>query len=74
MHVSVELSDRVLVGIGGLLAGAGGSIVQSILVPPFLYQAGDRLRIAQGNRSRGVELVRCLQLNGLFSHYELGRG
>jgi len=50
----------------------GERSVQSLLVPPFLYRSGDRLSIGQGERSRQVELTRCLQLNGLFGHYELG--
>jgi len=52
----------------------GDRSVQSLLVPPFLYRSGDRLSIGQGMRSRRVELTRCLQLNGLFGHYELGSG
>jgi hypothetical protein len=50
---------------------AGDATLRTILVPPFLYQPGDRLVAAQQGRSSQVELSRCLQLNGLFSQYEL---
>ena len=46
-----------------------GRTLQTLLVPAFLYQAGDRLRATRDGRSRDLELVRCLQVNGLFSHY-----
>ncbi len=49
----------------------GTKTVQTILVPPFLYQSGDRLSAMQGERSTRIELTRCLQLNGLFSQYQL---
>lgn len=50
---------------------SGEKPIQTIIVPPFLYQSGDRLLAAQGDRVSRVELSRCLQLNGLFSQYEL---
>ena len=46
-----------------------GRTLQTLLVPAFLYQTGDRLRAGRHGRSRRLELVRCLQVNGLFSHY-----
>ena len=49
----------------------GGRQLQTLLVPAFLYQAGDRLRATRQGRSRRLELARCLQVNGLFSHYAI---
>lgn len=46
-----------------------GRTLQTVLVPAFIYQAGDRLRAMRDGRSRRLELVRCLQVNGLFSQY-----
>ena len=49
----------------------GGRTLQTLLVPSFLYQTGDRLRAVSRGRSRDLELARCLQVNGLFSHYAI---
>lgn len=46
-------------------------VVQTMLVPSYIYQSGDKLVAAQGNRSRRVQLDKCLQSNGLFSQYAL---
>ena len=48
-----------------------GRTLQTLLVPAFLYRRGDRLRVTRRGRSRELELARCLQSNGLFSHYEI---
>ena len=47
----------------------GGRNLQTLLVPAYLYRTGDRLRAVRRGRSRRLELARCLQVNGLFSHY-----
>lgn len=47
------------------------TIMQTILLPCYLYQSGDRLTASQGERSRRVQLRKCLQSNGLFSQFSL---
>ena len=47
------------------------AILQTLLTPSFLYQAGDRLTASQGGRSRKMQLQDCLQSNGLFSQFSL---
>jgi hypothetical protein len=46
-------------------------VLQTMLLPAFLYQTGDHLTAMQGQRSRRVLLRRCLQTNGLYSHFSL---
>ena len=48
-----------------------GRTLQTMLVPAYLYRSGDRLLATLGGRSRRVTLARRLQMNGLFSHYEI---
>lgn len=50
------------------------TVMQTILMPSYLYQSGDRLTAAQGERSRQVQLRKCLQANGLFSQFSLTDG
>lgn len=45
------------------------SIVQTILLPPYLYEVGEQLIATQGSRSRRLRLQTCLQTNGLFGHF-----
>lgn len=47
------------------------TVMQTILLPCYLYQSGDRLTASQGGRSRRVQLRKCLQTNGLFSQFSL---
>lgn len=47
------------------------TVLQTILVPSYLYQTGDKLTANQGGKSRRVQLRKCLQTNGLFSQYSL---
>ncbi|MFK8081304.1 MAG: hypothetical protein AB8B97_13535 [Granulosicoccus sp.] len=47
------------------------TVIQTMLLPSYLYQAGDRLVAAQGVKSRTMQLSKCLQTNGLFSQYSL---
>ena len=46
-------------------------VMQTILLPAYLYQVGDRLLAAQDDKRRKFLLKRCLQANGLFSHFTL---
>ncbi|ASJ70148.1 hypothetical protein [Granulosicoccus antarcticus] len=50
------------------------TVMQTILMPSYLYQSGDRLLASQGDRSRQVQLRKCLQANGLFSQFSLTDG
>jgi len=47
------------------------SVLQTILLPAYLYQTGDRLTVTLNGKSRGVRLHKSLQNNGLFSHFSL---
>ena len=47
------------------------TIMQTILVPAYLYHSGDNLTAMQGGRSRRVKLSNCVQTNGLFSQFVL---
>lgn len=47
------------------------SVLQTILLPAFLYQTGDRLTVTLSGKSRQVKLKQSLQNNGLFSHFSL---
>ena len=47
------------------------TVLQTMLLPSYLFQSGDRLTARQGGKSRGVQLRKCLQANGLFSQYSL---
>lgn len=47
------------------------TVLQTMLVPSYLYQTGDKLTANQGGKSRHVQLRKCLQTNGLFSQYSL---
>ena len=49
-------------------------VLQTILLPSYLYHEGDKLIATQGIRSREVVLRQCLQSNGLFSQYSLADG
>lgn len=50
------------------------TVLQTMLVPSYLYQTGDKLTASQGDKSRRVQLRKCLQTNGLFSQYSLVDG
>ncbi len=50
------------------------SVLQTILLPAYLYQPGDRLTIKLNGKSRNLQLHQTLQSNGLFSHYSLKDG
>jgi len=47
------------------------SVLQTILLPAFLYQTGDRLTVTLSGKSRQLKLNQSLQNNGLFSHFSL---
>jgi len=46
-------------------------VLQTILLPAYLYQNNDRLTVALNGKSRQVKLNEQLQSNGLFSHFSL---
>ena len=47
------------------------TVMQTILLPAYLYEPGDRLTVTLGGKSRTVKLNNSLQNNGLFSHFSL---
>lgn len=47
------------------------SILQTMLLPAYLYQTGDRLTVTLNGKSRQVKLNQSLQSNGLFSHFSV---
>jgi len=47
------------------------AVLQTILLPAYLYEPGDRLTVTLNGKSRGVKLNKSLQNNGLFSHFSL---
>lgn len=47
------------------------TVLQTMLMPSYLYQSGDKLTATQGGRSRKIQLRKCLQSNGLFSQFSL---
>jgi len=48
-----------------------GKVLQTILLPSFLFQTTDKLLATQGGKSRRIQLRNCLQSNGLFSQFAL---
>lgn len=66
-------ASSVVVGESALIVACKvhNKVLQTMLVPSYIYQTGDKLVAAQGNRSRRVQLDKCLQSNGLFSQYSL---
>lgn len=46
-------------------------VLQTILLPAYLYEPGDRLTVTLGGKARSVILNKSLQNNGLFSHFSL---
>ena len=47
------------------------TVIQTMLLPSYLYQTDDKLVATQGGKTRKVQLSKCLQSNGLFSQYSL---
>jgi len=47
------------------------TVLQTMLLPTHLYHTGDKLTVTQGERTRRVQLRKCLQTNGLFSQFSL---
>ena len=70
---AVDVSDRTEVREHALIIACKvkNVVLQTILLPSYLYQASDKLVAAQGNKSRNVILHKCLQSNGLFTQYSL---
>ncbi|MEE9334735.1 MAG: hypothetical protein V3U65_11675 [Granulosicoccaceae bacterium] len=48
-------------------------LMQTILLPAYLYQSGDTITATQNEQSRQLKLVQSLQNNGLFSHFSLAQ-
>ena len=46
-------------------------VLQTILLPAYLYEPGDRLTVTLRGKARSVVLNKSLQNNGLFSHFSL---
>lgn len=46
-------------------------VIQTILLPAYLYQSGDRLTATLNGQARNLILDQSLQSNGLFSHFSL---
>ena len=70
---STDVSERSEVKENALIIACKvkNVVLQTILLPSYLYQASDRLVAAQGSKSRNVILDKCLQSNGLFTQYSL---
>ncbi|MFK7859114.1 MAG: hypothetical protein AB8B64_09845 [Granulosicoccus sp.] len=69
----IELHGLAEVGENAVIIACKfqNNVIQTMLLPSFLYQTGDKLLAAQGAKSRKVQLSQCLQSNGLFSQYSL---
>jgi len=48
-------------------------LMQTILLPAYLYQTGDTITATQKDQTRRLKLVQSLQNNGLFSHFSLAQ-
>lgn len=46
-------------------------VLQTILLPSYLYSSGDKLIASQGGRTRHIQLRSCMQSNGMFSQFSL---
>ena len=70
---SRDVSERTEVRENALIIACKvkNVVLQTILLPSYLYQASDKLVAAQGSKSRNVILHKCLQSNGLFTQYSL---
>ncbi len=71
------VSDAVGTGIAdeGMIIACKvkDKLVQTILLPAYLYQSGDTIIATQNDQSRQLKLVQSLQNNGLFSHFSLAQ-
>ena len=66
-HSEREVGENALI----IACKVQSTVLQTMLLPSFLYQNGDKLLAVQGDRRREVQLHKCLQSNGLFSQYSL---
>ncbi len=48
-----------------------GKVTQTVLLPEYRFQTGNRLTARQKERSKAIKLGQCLQSNGLFSQFVL---
>lgn len=69
-------TDDIGVGENALIIACKvqNTVLQTMLLPSYLFQSGDRLLATQGGKSRQVQLRKCLQSNGLFTQYSLVDG
>jgi len=66
-HSMGEVSENAVI----IACKFQNTVLQTMLLPPYLYQEGDKFIAAQSGRTRKVQLHKCLQSNGLFSQYSL---
>lgn len=73
---NLDTANEVDIGEPALIIACKvqGSVVQTMLLPSFVYHVDDKLIAKQGAKSRSVRLRECLQSNGLFSQFSLGDG
>jgi len=70
--ISRSNSDDIIADDAMIIAcKVKNAVLQTILLPAFLYQTGDRMTVTLGGKSRQVKLNQSLQNNGLFSHFSL---
>ena len=50
-----------------------GKVTQTILLPGYRFQTGDRLTASQTDKHKRIKLGQCLQSNGLFSQFVLNQ-
>jgi len=68
-----EQGDHHEIGENALIIACKvqNTVLQTMLVPSFLYQSADNLVVVHGSRRRKIQLHKLLQSNGLFSQYSL---
>jgi len=66
-HSSDIVADDALI----VACKVQNKVLQTILLPAYLYQVNDRLTVTLNGKSRDVRLNHQLQHNGLFSHFSL---
>jgi len=70
--ISRTHTDDVVADDGLIIAcKVKDAVLQTILLPAYLYQVGDRMTVELNGKSRNVKLQQSLQSNGLFSHFSL---
>jgi len=49
-------------------------VTQTILLPGYRFNTGDRLTASQTSRKKHIKLGQCLQSNGMLSHFVINEG